>query len=207
MQCHNVKDISPYLSADSTAWQAVSSTRVDLVPSILPMQPSAYIRNSFADRPYGKTPFVDLRAVHDGETFAANLSWQEEQFEGGQFPTAAALAMPLEGRPPLVTMGAPGQPVFVLYWNSKRNNAASMLIEGIGSSTKDGPNVRETAVAQKTGNQWQLTLSRAMGHGGKIAPLAAGQPQAIGLAIWNGSNNERAGIKAFSPNWLEIQLD
>ena len=33
-----------------------------------------------------------------------------------------------------------------------------------------------------------------------------GQETGFGVAIWEGSNSERAGIKSFSGNWMPLQL-
>ena len=40
-----------------------------------------------------------------------------------------------------------------------------------------------------------------------MAPLAAGKSTGIGFAVWRGSNDERAGIKAFSIDWAELALE
>ena len=39
------------------------------------------------------------------------------------------------------------------------------------------------------------------------AQLSPGTRTGFGVAIWEGSNGERAGIKAFSENWLPLELD
>ena len=163
------------------------------MPSVLAMQPTEYIVN-------------DLRMVHDGEIFAVNLHWPEELHEGGQFPSAAAVAMPVFSQAPLVTMGSADEPIHILYWNKKTDSARSMIAHGIGTSDK-GPSVGEKSVAKKSDGHWRVTLTRGLGHGENIAPLSSGKHQKIGLVIWNGSNDERAGIKAFSPNWLDFHVE
>jgi DMSO reductase family type II enzyme heme b subunit len=50
-------------------------------------------------------------------------------------------------------------------------------------------------------------ISRPLGIGKDIAPLAAGKKTGIGFAVWRGANDERAGIKAFSIDWVELTLD
>jgi hypothetical protein len=37
--------------------------------------------------------------------------------------------------------------------------------------------------------------------------FTAGQAFRTTFAVWDGGNLERAGIKAFSPSWLELTLD
>ncbi len=37
--------------------------------------------------------------------------------------------------------------------------------------------------------------------------IAPGQTLRTTFAVWEGSNLERAGIKAFSPAWLELEIE
>jgi hypothetical protein len=46
-----------------------------------------------------------------------------------------------------------------------------------------------------------------LGLGDDVAPLVAGEKTGIGFALWEGANEERAGIKAFSVDWLDLTLD
>jgi DMSO reductase family type II enzyme heme b subunit len=39
-----------------------------------------------------------------------------------------------------------------------------------------------------------------------VAQLAAGQTTGFAVAVWEGGNGERAGIKAFSGEWRELAL-
>jgi hypothetical protein len=39
-----------------------------------------------------------------------------------------------------------------------------------------------------------------------VAQLAPGERTGFALAVWEGSNGERAGIKAFSGDWRELRL-
>jgi hypothetical protein len=40
-----------------------------------------------------------------------------------------------------------------------------------------------------------------------VAALAPGDATGFAVAVWDGSNAERAGIKAFSGDWQELQID
>jgi DMSO reductase family type II enzyme heme b subunit len=37
--------------------------------------------------------------------------------------------------------------------------------------------------------------------------LTPGTASKVAFAVWQGGNQERAGIKAFSPDWQELQID
>ena len=40
-----------------------------------------------------------------------------------------------------------------------------------------------------------------------LETLAAGKKTGVGFALWRGANDERAGIKAFSIDWAELELE
>jgi hypothetical protein len=40
-----------------------------------------------------------------------------------------------------------------------------------------------------------------------IVEFTGGQALRATFAVWDGGNLERAGIKAFSPSWLEMNLE
>jgi DMSO reductase family type II enzyme heme b subunit len=103
-------------------------------------------------------------------------------------------------------MGSPEAPIHYLWWNATRKEPQSLLATGIGTSSP-GPDVRPTANAAADGSSWRVVLARAMGTGADVAPLAPGTTTGVGFAVWRGSNDERAGIKSFSGDWTELELD
>jgi len=40
-----------------------------------------------------------------------------------------------------------------------------------------------------------------------VVSFKAGQSYRTALAVWSGANAERAGLKAFSPQWVELTLE
>ena len=49
-----------------------------------------------------------------------------------------------------------------------------------------------------------LHVGGAEGGGVEFAP---GARTKVAFAVWNGSNGERAGIKAFSQTWLSLKIE
>ena len=67
-----------------------------------------------------------------------------------------------------------------------------------------------SSAARHANGQWDLIVARSLN--GKRAPqgtvaLAPGTVTKIAFAVWQGSEQERAGLKAFSPDWQELELD
>ncbi|NMG55177.1 hypothetical protein [Aromatoleum aromaticum] len=206
MKVHRVARIKDYLSPTSGGWDAIAKEEVDLMPTPLAMQPTEYIRKSWEGRSYGAVKALRIASVHDGETWSLLASWAGVSPSGKDFPDAFAIALPVRGNPALALMGEPEAPIHYLRWAANKEGVQSILATGIGSS-QPGSEVRCTVVAQPIGDVWNVVISRPLGSGKGVAPLQAGAKTRIGFAVWNGGNDERAGIKAFSIDWTELVLE
>ncbi len=207
MRSYRVDTITRYLSPASEYWSRIKPTRIALVATPLAMQPTAYVRNSWADRKYGETPAVDAASVHDGETWAVHVGWSAPQARAGaEFPDAVAVALPVVREAVFALMGSQEAQIQYLRWDSRSKAVRSVLAGGIGNSAP-GPDVKQTAQAVANGATWQVVIARTLGAVKNAAPLKAGGRTGIGFAVWRGANDERAGIKAFSVDWTELELD
>lgn len=203
MRVARVKKIDSFIRPDSEAWGAHTPLAVKLTQAPVSMQPTEYIRVKWEDGDYGKTSAIGLSAVHDGESLAIRLEWEcaEKHPKDG-----IAVAMPIKGRPPLLTMGAPGSPIQYLHWIAEKDIARSTVAEGIGES-EPGADFKRHVSAEWDSSHWQVVFVRPLGQGEGIAPVEAGQKTGAGFAVWQGSNNERAGLKSISFDWTELMLD
>ncbi len=207
MRSHRVDTIKDFLSPQSQYWSRVQPTQVMMVPTPIAMQPTAYVRNTWADRKYGETTSIDVASVHDGATWAVLVQWSSAVAHGPtEFADALAVALPVSRNAVLALMGSPEAPIHYLWWNARQTSPQSLLATGIGASAP-GPDVRQTAQASADGPTWRIVISRAVGTGPNAAPLEVGATTGVGFAAWRGSNDERAGIKAFSVDWTELVLD
>jgi DMSO reductase family type II enzyme heme b subunit len=207
VRSHRVANIKEYLSPAGQGWGAVAAADVPLIATPLAMQPTEYIRKSWEGKVYGEgAKTVKVASVHDGATWAIRLSWTGVAPAGKDFPDAMAVALPVSGTPALALMGAADAPIHILRWQADKDGVRSITATGIGQSGP-GPELKSSAQAKAEGDTWHLVISRALGSGKGVAPLAAGKKTGIGLALWHGGNDERAGIKAFSIDWAELALD
>lgn len=206
MRSQRVANISDYLAPAAQGWGRIAGVDISLMPTPLPMQPTPYIRNSWENRPYGAVSSLRVASVHDGETWAIHVTWEGVSPAGKDFPDALAVALPVSGKPALITMGGQGAPVQYLRWAANKEKLQSLVATGIGSSGP-GPKIKGTAQGQASGNTWNVVITRALAYGKGVAPLVAGKKTQIGFAVWLGANDERAGIKAFSIDWAELALD
>ena len=202
------------LSPDSKAWQEAPVNEVVLSPTPLEMQPTEYIRVVRDGRPYGVLSSMKVSALHNGNSVFFHLVWQDGSEDGpikdiNQFADAAAVMFPMVEDAPLIGMGIKGKPVNVWLWRADWERAKNVAAEGMGTTVRrDDPAL--SSAARHTDGQWDLIVARSLN--GKGAPqgtvaLAPGTVTKIAFAVWQGSEQERAGLKAFSPDWQELELD
>ncbi len=208
MRARRIPDVPALLDVEAPAWKAQREERVALMPAPLGLQPTAYVRAKWSDRPYGRCEALRVTCAHDGRRLAFHLRWEsEESLAGGEgFPDAAAIALPVRGEPALVTMGAESAPLHILHWQAGVDGVRSILATGIGSS-RAGPALDAEARAVWKGGTWRVVVARPLQAPKGGASLSAGSAAKLGFALWNGANQERAGIKAFSLNWTPLELE
>lgn len=206
MRSRRVRDVTPLLDPFDPAWGGHAHEPVTMMATPLAMQPTEYIRNKWAGVGHGADPGLEVASVHDGLRWVIRLEWSGVSDPSRDFPDAVAIALPVRGDPPLALMGTEQAPIHFLRWQSKRKGVASQLAHGIGSSGP-GPALECALRAEARGDRWHLTIARPLGGAGDVAPLAAGTATRIGYAVWVGGKDERAGIKAFSIDWVELALE
>ena len=206
MITYRVDSIKDYLSPSAAHWERVRTDQIKMMPTPLQMQPTEHIRNSWANKPYGQTQKIDVASVHDGEMWALRATWTGSGPDVTDFPDAFAVALPVRNSPVLALMGAKDAPIHYLRWSAGKEGLLSLMAMGIGSS-QPGAKVKQEAQAVTVGPVWQLVIVRALGTGKDIAPLAVGKKTGVGFALWRGANDERAGTKAFSIDWTELELE
>ena len=204
-----VSSVADYAATSAPGWQSVPSETVELVPAPMEMQPNGFIQAQYRNREYGKTPVIEAQSVHDGTSLAVRLRWPAERpFNGGRegFPEGAAIAFPVKGEPALWTMGTDDEPVQFIQWRALKNEVRSVVAWGIGSSLP-GTAVGEAVTAGWSQGHWTIVMLRTLAGGPEAATLVPGASTQIGFAVWNGSNEERAGLKAVSVDWTPLEID
>ncbi|WP_160329886.1 ethylbenzene dehydrogenase-related protein [Sterolibacterium denitrificans] len=201
---------------DARIWQHAPSRRIRLIGTPVALQPSAYITDVWRDKSVGRIEAVDFSALHNGEAIALRLSWAAPRptatlTDNDSFADGAAVMFPIGEDAPLVTMGSPEQPVNAWHWRADRPQTAhSNVASGLGS-TRVSPGVEILTRAQHSRGRWHLIFLRRLGiaddkQASSVTRLEAGGRNRIAFAVWDGSAGERAGLKAFSPEWLDVAL-
>ncbi|CAB1369243.1 putative ethylbenzene dehydrogenase-like gamma-subunit [Denitratisoma oestradiolicum] len=199
---------------NAALWHRLPSVKIKLMAAPVAMQPSKYVQAKWKDERFGQLRVLGFQAAHDGTELALRLEWQTDEpprrthQDNNEFPDAAALLFPLHEHAPIF-MGAQDAPVSIWHWKDNgAPTAAVNLAQGIGSSTVQ-PEQNISVAAQWQDGHWQVVFRRLL----MPPPIITSQPgfvlntpQRIGFAVWDGYRQERAGLKAFSPNWTEFSL-
>jgi len=216
MKAHYVpnNELEALLDPEAGAWGKLAPETLKLMGTPVGLQPTAAIRTAWLGKQIGVIDRVAVTAIHDGAVLAFRLEWADahengELIDNDSFPDGAAIALPAAKDAPLALMGAPGLPVNAWYWRADEPQGARQIAaEGLGTSRPlSGGRVR--ASGSWKGGRWRVVIARSLAVAGEAgaAQLSPGTRTGFGVAIWEGSNGERAGIKAFSENWLPLELD
>lgn len=198
---------------DAGIWRQAASSRIPLVGTPIQMQPTDFIKTTFARQKIGKISEIQFSALHNGEVIALRLEWADpdqdaDTDDNDHFPDGAAVMFPFKDDAPLITMGSKEQPVNAWHWRADRDGEArNNVAAGFGSSrVTRGAEI--VASAQYCEGRWRVVFLRQLQREGidTTVQFGAGQTIKIAFAVWEGSNGERAGLKAFSPQWYELSL-
>ncbi len=211
MLAKKVADASALLDPKARAWEKVGREVIDLTGTPIQKQSSRYVRTVWADRLIGKVRAVSVRAAHDGERLAVHLEWNDDsqngEFADRQFPDAAAVLFPSNGDAPLNTMGSPDGQVNGWFWRADLQSGQNVVAQGPGTVAQaDGAAIDAKAAWQD--GRWSVVLSRPLkARGAGNVKLNPGKAVKVAFAVWEGSNQERGGLKAYSRDWRELTLE
>ena len=193
MKVSKVSDAASSLGSPTAAgWRSVGSEEVSLGAIPLGLQPTAYIQEAWAKRPYASTSRAKVAAATDGERLYVRLEWADDAKANGEFGDAAAAVL---GDGEVKTLGSQERPVGLWYWQNGRSEALAIESRGPGVFKRTSPGT-VTASAALEGGRWAVVLS---------GPADAAKSGKVGVVVWNGTNEERAGLGAVSQGWLGLE--
>jgi DMSO reductase family type II enzyme heme b subunit len=96
-------------------------------------------------------------------------------------------------------MGAPGAGIQAWYWRANHPEYGEALaFHGLASEERQpGPLV--LTAGRWADGRWSVVIG---------ATLASREPGgAVAFAVWDGGNQERAGLHSYSPEWQELSIE
>jgi len=203
------------LDAGSGAWSGVWGEELKLMGTPVGLQPTEAIRSSWMGREIGAVGSVRVSSVHDGQVLAFRLEWSDGEEDAAlsdttAFVDAAAVLLPSVPGAPAVTMGAPGSAVTAWYWRADdaTGRGRQVVAEGLGTTRTLDQEMVHSRGEWRDG-RWRVVLARSLRveSAEPVVQLEAGLVTGFGVAVWEGSHGERAGIKAFSGDWQELRIE
>lgn len=200
------------LDPAASLWRPAPPERLALQPTPLAAQPSEYVQVSWRGRPHGLITALTVQAAHNGEALFFRLRWEDDTRDDAisdtdRFTDAAAVLFPTRGDAPLTSMGSPQQPVNAWYWRPDLEEPLSVTAQGVGTAVRHREGGILAAAAYGEGG-WTVVIGRAFAAGGNGAvPLRPGQGTKVAFAVWQGSNQERAGLKAVTMEWQPLEME
>jgi DMSO reductase family type II enzyme heme b subunit len=196
----------------SRDWENAISGDFPLQPTPLTSQTSMYVQAKWKDVPYGGPLNVSVSALHNGDAIYFRLSWQDDTADDGigntdQFVDAAAVLFPLKDDAPLLSMGSPQQPVNAWYWRPDLEAPYSTAAKGTGTTRRTvDPDLH--AGGGYADGRWSMVVGRKLKSLGKeYVSLEPGMTAKVAFAVWQGSNQERGGLKAASQEWQPLEIE
>jgi DMSO reductase family type II enzyme heme b subunit len=89
---------------------------------------------------------------------------------------------------------------------AEEEDAQNLIARGAGSAEQT-PKSFSQARARWLDGRWEVVLARPLQANGEGVRLAAGKAAKVAFAVWEGSSQERAGIKSFSKRWQELEIE
>lgn len=181
----------------SAEWGAVAPVEIPLAPVALEVQPTEYVREAWKDRDYGQTAQAAVKAASDGDRLYIRVEWADDPKPNREFQDAVSAIFPTNGSGVLATLGDDEKPLALWFWENGRPGPLNLVSHGPGVFRKEDAGGLGAAGVLADG-RWSVVLSGPAGISarGKVA-----------LAVWNGSNDERAGLAAVSREWLPLESE
>jgi DMSO reductase family type II enzyme heme b subunit len=186
---------------DDPSWQRVPAREIALTTAF-PGHPSIVGTSRVAK--------ITVQAAKTAEGVLLRLKWRDATADAakdvGRFADGAAIEFPLDRKAStLPFMGGGGKMVNIWYWSAAKNAAENMVADGFGTATRL-PTQDVRANGRHAGGEWTVVFFRAYRTTEKAAIrlAAAGGPTPVAFAVWEGSNQERDGLKAVTLAWQNL---
>lgn len=188
-------------------WEGAAETRLDLAPTPLDGQSSAYVRSAWASREYGMLGALHVAAVVSGGGLHIRLRWAAPTPQAGitdndVFADACAVMFPANGTDAEM-MGSEAKPVHLWHWRAGTHEAFVLAATGPGTS-KRAANHPVSVQDEWLRDEWAVVFSQPLQTGD--LPLHPGATTPVAFAVWQGCNNERAGLASHTPEWHMLEI-
>lgn len=178
--------------------------KVSLIAAPTGLSPGGYVSKAYANRSAPRTPVAEFEAEKKGGLWHIRVSWACREpvralgDDVDRFVDAAAVLAPMVADAPWMTMGAPGKAVEGALWRADREELFGVRAEGLGTVERSAAPATWKARGEWKAGRWRLDLALE-------AWAALDARRQLALAVWQGAEGDRAGLKSVSPGWIELK--
>ncbi len=204
------------MDPDSAVWNEVAGEELSLRPTPVEYQVTQYVRNAWKDRRYGVVESAAIKAATNGEVLAIRLDWKDFEHPDAEFPDACAIAFGTSESTPLSTFGSHDHPMNMWYWRSDSpDRAEDDIAHGFRDISKReesqlSVSAKFSADSAEGGDgrsgKWSVIFTRPLSAANGGVELSEGREVRYVVLVWEGANEERAGIAAMTPDWKVLSL-
>jgi DMSO reductase family type II enzyme heme b subunit len=178
--------------------------RISLIAAPTAIQPGGYIADAYEDATKAHTPEAVLSVQKTLAGWRVHIVWdcaspvQDIKTDTNLFADGAALLVPVNPDTPMMSMGAAGLPVEGFLWRADWKEPLKIGAEGFGTVQRAPAPSGWKTTAIWDSNTWTVLFE--IPHW----PALDSQKR-LGVAIWQGSARERAGLKSVTPDWIAVE--
>lgn len=205
------------LSSTGAFWKNIGKIKIETAATPLANQPSPYIKGVYDESKIGAVKEFNLATVHNNENIFFYVEWASEKpnREIGDinvFPDGFGILFPIKDieKTQIKEMGSQEYPTNSWYWRPDFDEKPkNQVAHGLSTSLYTKKSSIESHSSWDKKN-WCLVITRALvvsGEDEEAVQLKPGGNTGIGFAVWEGSNGERGGVKAFSKEWRELVIE
>lgn len=187
---------------DAGIWNKVPATKISLQPAFPGWQ-------SIVGTP--RITEVTVQAVRSQDRLFVRLAWDDPTANGKprdtmQFADGIAVEFPVNGKASTIPyMGDVKNTVNIWYWRAGRDGE-ELIAGGFGTATSLGAQGEVSGVGARSPQGWQVVLSRKLAGPEGTVNLKRFHEIPIAFAAWDGSNQERDGLKAVTMTWQKLRM-
>lgn len=195
---------------DDIIWERLPEYRVLVTPAPA-VHESVELRVNYDDEGYALYTTV----ARTSDRFYVRLRWRDDTRDtvtaSNRFRDGAAVQFSLGDDATSYLMGTgPDEPVNIWYWRSDSGAVQNLAAGGPGSTTMldEQPVSGAAQYIDRDGdpNEWVVVMSRPIPAAGDYQVSFRRATVPMALAVWQGSDGQRDGLKHVSDGWVLLDL-
>jgi steroid C-25 hydroxylase gamma subunit len=202
------------LSYKANQWGMQPGLVIETGPTPLANQPSPYIKTTYDENKIGAIKKLKVKGVHNSQDIFFYFEWESPtpnlKIEDiNTFPDAVAVLIPFKNADdtPIKEMGTKDYPTNSWYWRPDFDEKPKNQVSHGVSTSLYTPESSLVSVSKWENGVWKVVICRPLAVKEEAVNLKPGQQSSVGFAVWEGSEGERGGIKAFSKEWRDLVME